>query len=85
MSFFLTTLNIIAVVCQDVASGKVAGLPGQSQQWQNLPTSSAGFPLTHSKTTAESASWDDLAAAVKGAGKLVWLIYRFALSCGINE
>jgi len=56
-------------VCQDAASGKVAGLP-QQQQWQNLP-SSAGFSLSHLKTAAETLSWEDLAATVKSAGKLV--------------
>jgi len=55
-------------MCQDAASGKVATLP--QQQWQNLPMTS-GFPVTHSKMAAESASWEDLAAAVKGAGKSV--------------
>lgn len=61
------------MACQDAASGKVtAGLP-QQQQWQSLPTS-AGFPLGHSKTAAESSSWEDLAAAVKNAGKLVAFI-----------
>jgi len=59
----------LSLVCQDAASGKVGCLPQQQpQQWQNLPQS-AGFSHGHSKTSAESASWEDLAAAVKGAGK----------------
>ena len=49
-----------------------SGWPTQ-QQWQNLPMSS-GFPVSHSKMAAESASWEDLAAAVKGAGKSVTLL-----------
>jgi len=57
---------------QDAASGKVTSLP--QQQWQNLP-SSAGFPAPHSKTAAESASWEDLGAAVKVAGKSVLLVF----------
>jgi len=50
-------------MCQDTASGKVTSLP--QQQWHNVAAHS------HSKTPVESSSWDDLVAAVKGAGKLV--------------
>jgi len=65
---------LVELCLQDAASGKVTGLPQQQpQQWQNLPTS-AGFPLGHSKMAVESSSWEDLAAAVKGAGKLVTLV-----------
>ena len=65
-------------VCQDAASGKVAGLP--QSQWQNLPTS-AGFSASHSKAAAESSSWEDLVAIVKGAGKLV--VHIVVVTCNI--
>jgi len=67
---------LLIFICQDAATGKVAGL---QQQWQNLPMSS-GFPVGHSKMAAESASWEDLAAAVKGAGKSVMCIVTAVLT-----
>jgi len=70
---------LLIFICQDAATGKVAGLQQQQQQWQNLPMSS-GFPVGHSKMAAESASWEDLAAAVKGTGKSVMCIVTAVLT-----
>jgi len=70
---------LLIFICQDAATGKVAGLQQQQQQWQNMPMSS-GFPVGHSKMAAESASWEDLAAAVKGAGKSVMCIVTAVLT-----